>query len=505
MDVQQLRDDAASGRLSIDRLIDVVAAQQQQIAAQQQQIATQQQQIATQQQRIDELEAIIKSKNPTERLKESYSENAENKRRPKSTKRKRKPLRRGRVSTADKIKLAKRTECVYPQGIPVKDCKLSHTRVAWRLEEGRAVLVAYDIYRHGNHFGKPAGLIGRSEFGIEIIIAIAYQVFCLGLSIDKACAVLSFFQQLKLKKSQADALLNQLAKVWESEFDSLCTLLAHTAVVHTDETSWSINSVWAFLSDKLTVLFYGVHKDGDTLASILNKETFAGVLVSDNAAVYQGFSKTQKCWAHLIRKAIKLTLQDPENALYRNFADRLLTVYHRAKRIKADGRMKDSTRVARVAELDDELLELCGARWFDDDTSGSETQNDYRRLCNEIMRLMLAQELFVFVTEAAVDGNNNAAERQLRDDALARKTGRTSKTPAGARRRSVISSVLQSIGKHLGSFTLDAVITEVRRWMDAGKSCFADQISSRGLGPPGANRSPEQKTLLDRIILGADG
>jgi transposase len=468
MDVQQLRDDAASGRLSIDRLIDVVAAQQKQIV--------------TQQQRIDELEALIKSKNPTERLKESYSENAENKRRPKSTKRKRKPLRRGRVSTADKIKLAKRTECVYPQGIPVKDCKLSHTRVAWRLEEGRAVLVAYDIYRHGNHFGKPAGLIGRSEFGIEIIIALAYQVFCLGLSIDKACAVLSFFQQLELKKSQADALLNQLAKAWESEFDTLCTLLAHSAVVHTDETSWSINSVWAFLSDKLTVLFYGVHKDGDTLASILDKETFAGVIVSDNAAVYQGFNKAQKCWAHLIRKAIKLTLQDPENELYRNFADRLLEIYRNAKRIKADRRMKDSTRVARVAELDDELLELCGARWFDDNTSGSETENDYRRLCNEIMRLMLAEELFVFVTAAAADGNNNAAERQLRDDALARKTGRTSKTPAGAKRRSVISSVLQSIGKQVGSFTLDSVITEASRWLHKGRSCFAEQIRSCGLG-----------------------
>jgi hypothetical protein len=105
--------------------------------------------------------------------------------------------------------------------------------------------VTYEIYRHRNRFGKPPGVIGRSEFGIEITVAIAYHVYCLGLSIDKACQVLSFFQQLKLRKSQADALLNQLATAWESEFDSLCTLLAHSAVVHTDETSWSINSVWA--------------------------------------------------------------------------------------------------------------------------------------------------------------------------------------------------------------------------------------------------------------------
>ena len=115
-------------------------------------------------------------------------------------------------------------------------------------------------------------------------------------------------------------------------------------MVHADETSWSINSVWAFLNEKLTVLFYGVHKDAATLAEILDKESFAGVLISDDAAVYQNFTKSQKCWAHLIRKAIKLTLQAPENLTYRHFTDRLLEIYKAAKRIKADGRLVDSTR-----------------------------------------------------------------------------------------------------------------------------------------------------------------
>ena len=69
---------------------------------------------------------IIKSKNPTERLDQSYSEKAEQKRKGRSKNRKRKPLRRGRVSTADKVKLAERTELVYPEGVPADQCKLSH-------------------------------------------------------------------------------------------------------------------------------------------------------------------------------------------------------------------------------------------------------------------------------------------------------------------------------------------------------------------------------------------
>ncbi len=79
--------------------------------------------------------------------------------------------------------------------------------------------------------------------------------------------------------------------------------------------------------------------------------------MSDDAAIYQNFSKSRKCWAHLLR-----------------------------------------------------------------------------RLVHEIMRLMLTRELFVFVTTDGVEGNNNASERELPDDAQRRDTGRTNKKPRGAQR-----------------------------------------------------------------------
>src|SRR5436190_1242732 len=71
-----------------------------------------------------------------------------------------------------------------------------------------------------------------------------------GISLDKACAVLGFFCQLPLAKSQADALLRQLAQHWQSEFDMLCDLIAHAAVIYLDETGWKVGGVgcswWAF-------------------------------------------------------------------------------------------------------------------------------------------------------------------------------------------------------------------------------------------------------------------
>jgi len=53
-------------------------------------------------------------------------------------------------------------------------------------------------------------------------------------------------------------------------------------------------------------------------------------VISDDAAVYANFTHSQKCWAHLLRKAIKLTLLEPDNAEYRAFADRLLAIYREA-------------------------------------------------------------------------------------------------------------------------------------------------------------------------------
>ena len=482
MDVEQLKTDLRDGTIDGARLIDLIAMQQRQLERFQR--------------RIEELEKKLSGK-PTPRLDESYSLDAEERRRAKKAgqdkRKKAKPGRKGRISSEEKLKLAVRIEEVYPDRIDPEQCTLSHKSPVWRFENGAAVLVAYHVYRGGrNQFGKIPGRLGRSEFGIEIIIAIAYQVFILGLSFDKVCALMKFFTNLKLSKGQADSLMNQLARHWESEFDTLCTLLANSAVVHADETGWSINSVWAFLSESVRVLFFGVHKDGETLKTILNPETFAGVIVSDDAAVYANFTKAQKCWAHLIRKAIKLKLQDPENRQYQTFAESLLTIYHKACRIKRDGRFSDAGRAGKVTELDDELVQLCGPRWSDDSPAADDLEDDYRRLVNEVMRLMVRQELFVFVRESAVDGTNNEAERTLRGSSQARKTGRTSKTLRGARRQSIVHSVLESLRIPLPEFTLGSVVTEVLRWSRVGRSCFFDLAQQQGL-------SPRPTSILDQV------
>ena len=130
------------------------------------------------------------------------------------------------------------------------------------------------------------------------------------------------------------------------------------------------------------------------------------------------------------------------------------------------------------------------------------------------MRVMLAEQLFTFVTAEPVEkpngetmlvsGTNNEAERTLRSPAQARDTGRTNKTVPGARRQTVILSVLESLRQHLSTFTLSSVIAEVHRWLETGRSCFARLAEKLGLtnhGLPDDGRL----SLLDRVIPVPDG
>lgn len=511
MDVEQIKDDVRSGRIDAERLVELVATllgrwqrAQNELQGAGEQLRQAHEEVQQARERIEQLEKELGRRTP--KTDEPFSLRAEEKRqqaRGKKRRKKKRPKRRGRNTTAEKLAQTERTEKVFPQRVPEDECQLSHTRPVWRLENGRAVRVAYEIYRAGNRYGKIPGVPDRGEFGIEISVAIGYQVYVAGLSFDKVCLLMNFFQDLQLRKSQAEALLNRLARQWQSEFDTLCTLLAHSAVVHADETSWSIRSAWAFLSEKARVLFFGVHKDAATLEQILDPATFAGLLISDDAAVYANFTYAQKCWAHLLRKAIKLTLLQPENETYRRFTDRLLEIYRTACRVQRDRRLSDAGRARKVAELDDDILDLCGPVWGAELPPTQGPDNDYRRLVNELMRLMLNRQLFTFVTAAAVaapngrtlpvSGTNNEAERTLRGAAEARKTGRTSKTPAGARRRTVVLSVLESLRQHLSAFTLPTIIEEVQRWGQAGQSCFARLLQQLQL-------SPSRKSLLDALL-----
>lgn len=483
MDVRQLKMDVRNGGWSPEQLIAAIDELHQTTVRLRGEVERLKQRLAQYEPEVAQESPAASTNAPP--CSTRYSLDAEEKRRRDKQRRKRRKKKSpGRRATRVKFAEAHHTEDVYPPDTPRKECQLVRERAVWRLVEGRAVLVGYRVFRGpGGPEPRIPGVTSRCEYALEILVVLAFLVYAIGISLDKACEVLRFFCGLPLQKSQADALLRQLGRHWEPEFETLCDLVARAAVVYMDETGWKIGAegcaLWVFASALQRVFLFGCRKDGKTLDLILPEDIFTGVGVSDDAAVYRRrFTWAQKCWAHLLRKAIRLALLYPRKRSYQGFLDRLLALYYDAKRAAADGRLGTRGREKRVAEFEGRLSDLCRPYWHDPSPDMQPHERDFANLVNELMERLFDQELFTFVLYPEVEPTNNLSERLQRSPAKDRDAGRTSKTAAGARRRSVITSVLESLRVNLPQFTLRNVVEEVTRWMEKGISLFQQQLQA---------------------------
>lgn len=432
---------------------------------------------------VEELKKLLVDKAKTKESKPpkeagNYSVDRHERKQRRKRRRKKSP---GRKPKDVKREHATQTIDLYWDGADRKKCVLRREQFVWRLMDGKAEYVHYRIFDESDSSDRPPidGVRnGKSEYGLEIIVTLAYLVYWTGVSIDKACAILAFFTGLELSKSQADSLLSQLAADWQVEYDAIAELVAAAAVLYIDETGWKVGKrscyTWIF-STLSTVLFKcGVGRGKVVLTDVLG-ERFEGIGVSDDYSAYQSqFSAHQLCWAHFLRKAIALSLRNPDNRQYKRFLKSLFAVYYDAVRFSRDRRLS-AGRQSKVDKLQTRIRMICRryGEILDSDAPADDVK--FVLLQNELVDH--TENLFVFVLHPEVEATNNRSERQARSEAMARKAARTSKTEQGAKRRGVIMSVLASLSKRIQPFTLGNVLSEIRRWLEAGRSIFQEELS----------------------------
>ena len=462
------------------------------------------------------LRALLEGKADAKAAKKpTFTENYSLGRNPRREKKPRKKSS-GRKPKDLKQDLATQQENVYPEGADPQQCVRQRSQYAWRILDGKAVYVCYHIYglAGSRELPLPAGLrTSRSEFGIEIILILAFLHYWIGVSLDHARQIMEFFTGLPLSKSQADSLLKQLAADWDKQYDTIAELIALQMIVYIDETGWKVGSrscyTWVF-STALHVLYRcGVSRRKAEAQAVLGA-SFGGIGVTDDYAAYKSlFSQHQLCWAHLIRKAIKLALQNPEHREYAEFLDQLCAIYDEAKQLRDAHQSGDTpqTRIDEVVkQLQTQVEALCAeheerivkSEPAAAEPAAGEPATSVRPLTPSHREtfLLLQRELignldrlFVFVEHPDVEPTNNRSERNVRREAEIRKGARTSKTPAGAKRRSVIVTVLASLHTRIETFTLANMLAEIDRWLQTGRSIFEQELQSLQ-----ANIPPPQPT-----------
>jgi len=395
----------------------------------------------------------------------------------------------GRRPQSAKLAQVDRTEDVYEAGVPKAECVARGCQYVWRIEAGRAQYICYRFFTHPETERVPplAGVRNRlSEYGLEVILIVAYLPYWVGISLDHTCGVVEFFTGLALSKSQANSLLSQLSNDWQEAYDSIAELLSYQLVIYIDETGWRVGKdscyTWAF-STAMHVLFRCGVGRGKAEAQVIVGEKFAGIGVTDDYGAYQSlFTEHQLCWAHLLRKAIKLMLQQPTTSEYKTFLDELYRIYQQAICWQKDQRLS-SGRTAKVERLQARIRKLCSrADTVIDKEAMPVHEQTFIRLQNELVNGLDA--LFVFVVHPQVEPTNNRSERNVRREAEVRKGGRTSKTQQGAKRRGVIMSVLASLNTRLHAFTLQALLDEIARWIEDGISLFQAELDDIKLAHP---------------------
>jgi transposase len=430
---------------------------------------------------IEELKRLLTGRAESKAAKKPvFNENYSLERR--KAKKTRKKKSTGRRGNDAKRAMVEHEYDIYWETANRGQCVFHREQFAWRIVNGKAVYIAYNIHDlpDSKELPLPTGLRNsRSEYGIEIILTLAFLHYWIGVSLDNAREIMRFFTGLELPKSQADSLLSQLAGDWDEQYDTITELIAMSMIVYIDETGWKVGKrscyTWAF-STAMHVLFRCGVGRGKAEAEKVLGPFFAGVGVTDDYAAYKSlFSKHQLCWAHLIRKAIKLALMHPNNTHYAIFLDELCSIYHRAVRCRRDGRLR-AGRATKSRELEEAIRSLCtrhGETIEKDVTPDPEAT--FIRLQNELVGNL--GRLFVFVERPEVEPTNNRSERNVRREAEIRKGGRTSKTPTGAQRRGVIMTVLASLQTRFAKFTLDSLLSEVQRWLAEGRSIFESELA----------------------------
>ncbi len=399
----------------------------------------------------------------------------------------------GRRPQQSKLSLIDDYVDVYKAGVAKSTCVERRQQYVWRIIDGKATYLCYRLFAPPQSQTLPSipGVRNSlSEYGIEIIVTVAFLHYWVGISLDHVCGVVQFFTGLALSKSQANSLLEQLSRDWKEQYDTIAALLAYQLVIYVDETGWQVGTqrcyTWAF-STAMHVLFRcGVGRSKAEAQAILG-EQFEGIGVTDDYGAYQSlFSEHQLCWAHLLRKAIKLMLQHPEQTEYKAFLDDLYRIYQQAVRWQNDQRLSVG-RADKVNILKTRIRKLCrDAGTPIDKTTMPTHQQTFIRLQNELVNGLEA--LFVFVLHPQVEPTNNRSERNVRREAEVRKGGRTSKTDKGAERRGIIMTVLATLNTRFETFTLETLVAEITRWIDTGISLFQAELAdiNQANAPPTA-------------------
>lgn len=258
----------------------------------------------------------------------------------------------------------------------------------------------------------------------------------LGISLGKTQDLLHDFFGLTVSRAGLLGHLRWGGTLFAPVVEELLELLRRSPVVQGDETGWRINGqpawAWCFRDPRLALFLIDRHRSRDVLVRVLG-ESFAGTLVSDFYAVYNGLDcPKQRCLVHLLRELAKVREELPWQSV-RVFIQPLIELFQDAIQLG-----KDREKLSREAfnRTHQSILDRFDNLLLTSHTRHPECLRIWRRLFKH------CDELFTFLQDPQVPADNNGTERDLRSLAAARNDGGTHRADWSAAAFARIKSII---------------------------------------------------------------
>jgi len=241
---------------------------------------------------------------------------------------------------------------------------------------------------------------------------------------------------------QADQHLGETAR---PVYEELIEAMAHSSIVHADETGWRIGTLsawlWVFTNQEATVYAIRDNRSSDVVVEILGRK-FQGILASDCFLAYDDKRLKdwlkQKCLSHLLKDLKEMEECKTGRAVH--FAQQLTAVLQTALQLKAEKPSLDPVLFAQQARVLEAQLDTLISR------QRNLKDRDNLRFARRLRKHRPHLLRFLYVDD--LEATNNLAERQIRPSVIIRKTNGCNRSNSGAETHSVLSSVLVTCRQH---------------------------------------------------------
>jgi hypothetical protein len=273
-----------------------------------------------------------------------------------------------------------------------------------------------------------------------------YQNIGLRLPTESVVGSLNRLFGLHLPLTTTGAFKRMAASTYKDCYNALVKNLCSGRLLHVDETHVSIKGqtgfVWVFTNLEEVAYIYSETREGDLLHALL--KDFAGVLVSDFYAAYDGIRcSQQKCLIHFIRDLNDEVLKHPYDAELKRLAQAFAgLVRPMVETVDRYGLKSHFLRKHRVYV--DRFYQQLSTTALHSEAAGKLRS-----------RLQKNQEkLFTFLSFNGVPWNNNNAEHAVKAFATLRKVIGGTSTEKGMREYLILLSICETC-KYKGLDFLD--------------------------------------------------